>query len=89
MSLSNFCCTLLKFYSQSFSGAICFTSVDWLPSLYQRSWAGASGSVPPATGWGTTLTPAAAGHVRRGPCWNIWGLPEAVPLCFIEGGPGV
>lgn len=30
MSLSNFCCTLLKFYSQSLSGAICFTAVDQL-----------------------------------------------------------
>lgn len=28
MSLSNFCCTLLKFYSQSCSGAICLPSVD-------------------------------------------------------------
>ena len=30
MSLSNFCCTLLKFYSQSLSGAVCLTSVDRL-----------------------------------------------------------
>lgn len=28
MSLSNFCCTLLKFYSQSCSGGVCFPAVD-------------------------------------------------------------
>lgn len=40
MSLSNFCCTLLKFYSQNCPGAICFPSVT-APSCCQGSWAGA------------------------------------------------
>lgn len=38
MSLSNFCCTLLKFYSQSWCGAICFPSVD-CAQLLSGEWA--------------------------------------------------
>lgn len=69
MSLSNFCCTLLKFYSQSFSGAHCLTCVDLTAQLLPGARGGGQvflGGVATLPLAGMMPAPVTAGHVVIG-----------------------
>lgn len=81
MSLSSFCCTLLKFYSQSFSGAVCFMSLARPPSLVGRCSQGESPLHLP--GFDIDTSRSGSRQTRARP--DCAGLPEAVSVCFTGG----
>lgn len=91
MSLSDFCCTLLKFYSQSCSGAVCFPPVA-RARLLAGGWARAGvlrSRFCSPTGWALRQHRhrAGAGRSQRGGGWPArLGPPLDRPSVFLVGG---